>query len=72
MNNHRIDVTGQMEATVKTNKISIQLQLVLTKATTSKNSITDDSGVQIHNIQLDQTEENALTEERVQRSFLQQ
>ena len=68
VNNRNIEFIGQAQATVKTNNKTIKLPLLITKATTTPlmgldwmqrlriNMNTENIGLQIQNIQLDQTE----------------
>ena len=72
MNNRKIEITGQTQATVKTNKETIKLSLLITKATTTplwgldwmqRQGIymnTENNGRQIQNAQVDETERKTV------------
>ena len=72
VNNRKIAFIGQTQATVKTNNETIKLPLLITKATTAPlmgldwmqrlgiNMNTENSGIQISNIQLDETERKII------------
>ena len=72
VNNQRIEFTGQTNALVKTNKQTIELPLLITKAKTSPlmgldwmqrlkfNLSSNNEAIQIHNIKLDNTDKKIL------------
>ena len=85
VNNQRIEFTGQRNALVKTNKETIELPLLITKAKTSPlmgldwmqrlkiNLSSNNEAIQIHNIKLDNMDKKKnKTPERFQRFILQQ
>ena len=71
-NNQKIDFTGQTKAMVKTNKETMELPLLITKAQTAPvmgldwmqrlkiNLSSNNDAIQIHNINLDSTERKIL------------